>query len=607
MPGIAGIIRAHPYDGIRRDLRFMVDAMRHEEFYEGGEYVNEELGFYSGWMGQKGTFADCMPLIAPNKEIAILFYGENYLDRDTRSILGSCCEKVDESNARYLLRLYSLFGEGFLRRLNGWFCGIIVNLRERTISVFNDRYGMGRLYFYEGKDEFLFASEAKCLLKIRPELRTMDPAAIAQYLRCGCVLSNKTFFKNLAILPQGSSWTFINATIVRKNRYFTFREWEQQATLPSKDLYEQFKEVVSAVVPRYTNGSQKVGMSLTAGLDTRLIMASLEACRQEIPCYTFGGPWGETFDIRTARKIAKIAKQRHDVIRIGEQFFREFPSFVRRTVYLSDGTHDAFGAHDLFFNRLAREIAPVRLTGKFGSEVVRVRRMIPWENFPRDLLNPDLGKFLDEAPSFSQVSQAKNPLSGAVSEEIPWYEFGRVAIEQSQVVLRTPYMDNELVKLMFQASFGLRKGGQLQAQYVRDKCPALDAILTNLSRSGTHNRVIKELLYIGFWSLFKLEYIYLFATPHWVTRIDRKLEKLRPERFLSGRQKFEAYRIWIRSYLADFIRETLQNRDAQFANFFQRKSVLQMVDRHLAGTHNYLNEINKVLTVELICCSLLKK
>ncbi len=31
-----------------------------------------------------------------------------------------------------------------------------------------------------------------------------------------------------------------------------------------------------------------------------------------------------------------------------------------------------------------------------------------------------------------------------------------------------------------------------------------------------------------------------------------------------------------------------------------------MVDRHIAGTHNYLNEINKVLTIELICSSLLK-
>ena len=57
---------------------------------------------------------------------------------------------------------------------------------------------------------------------------------------------------------------------------------------------------------------------------------------------------------------------------------------------------------------------------------------------------------------------------------------------------------------------------------------------------------------------------------------------------------------------ADFIQQTLLNPKAQFAQFFNSKTVEEMVRRHIAGTHNYLNEINKVLTVELICSSLLK-
>src|SRR5205085_261583 len=123
----------------------------------------------------------------------------------------------------------------------------------------------------------------------------------------------------------------------------------------------------------YAREGNEVALSLTAGLDTRVIMAALQAQRRSFPCYTFGGAWGETFDIRTARKLAAIDHQPYQAMKIGEEFLRSFGHYAERSVYLSDGTHDAFGAHDVYFNELAREIAPIRLTGKLGSEIVRVR------------------------------------------------------------------------------------------------------------------------------------------------------------------------------------------------------------------------------------------
>ena len=113
-------------------------------------------------------------------------------------------------------------------------------------------------------------------------------------------------------------------------------------------------------------------------------------------------------------------------------------------------------------------------------------------------------------------------------------------------------------------------------------------------------------MYFWFRALFKVEYIYLFATPHWLTYIDRTLARLRLERILAGRQKWEGYRLWIKTHFADFIQETLLSPKAQYTNLFERTAVEQMIKRHIAGTHNYLNEINKVLTTELIYSSLLR-
>ncbi len=197
MPGIVGIIRRIPYEGIEADLRLMTGVMKHERFYTSGEYTNADVGLYAGWTSHQDSFADCMPVVCQNGNVVIVLQGENYVDGDTLARLRNKHGVIDESNAKYLGLLYDEFGNDFLRRLNGWFSGFIVNLESQKITLFNDRYGMGRIYYHEGNGEFLFASEAKALLRVRPNLRTIDVGSVAQYLRCDCVMGNKTLFKDI--------------------------------------------------------------------------------------------------------------------------------------------------------------------------------------------------------------------------------------------------------------------------------------------------------------------------------------------------------------------------------------------------------------------------
>jgi asparagine synthase (glutamine-hydrolysing) len=604
MPGITGIIRKHPYEGIEEDLGAMIDVMRHEKFYRSGQYLNKDVGVYVGWMCHERSFADCMPLVSRRKNSILIFQGENYVDQETLSGLPDSGNGVDDSSAQYLLKMYESMGPDFLRRLNGWFCGVLVDLNARKIILFNDRYGMSRVYFHAGEHEFLFASEAKSLLKVRSRLRVIQPGALAQYLRYNCVIGGQTLFKDISLLPPGSSWVFEDGALRKKQRYFDPADWERQPLLPPEEFYEKFAETVTKVVPRYVKGPQEAALSLTGGLDTRLIATVFQRTKGLSSCYTFGGAWGETFDIKKARQIAAICGQPHETIKLDDDFFKDFPAFAQRSVYLSDGAHDAFGAHDVYLNKVARQIAPIRLTGKFGSEVVKTRRLIPWVSYNGDFIQPDLKPFLDELKPRDRFRQ-KYSLITLVFEEIPWYESGRIAVERSQLTLRTPYLDNDLVKLMFQAESGVRATGQLQPRYIRENSPELNAILTNMGGLGNGGPLLMKVRYLIYRSLFKMEYYYLFATPHWLTWIDRKLEKLKLEKIVAGREKFEGYRIWIKSHLADFVMQTLSNPNARYAQFFDRRSVQNMVARHIAGTHNYLHEINKVLTIELAYASLI--
>jgi len=335
-------------------------------------------------------------------------------------------------------------------------------------------------------------------------------------------------------------------------------------------------------------------------------MASLHLHDHSFPCYTFGGVWGETFDIAIARKLAAIYNQPYQAIKINRDFFSDFAGLAEKSVYISDGTHHAFGAHNVYFNRIARRIAPVRITGKYGSEIVRGKKINLGSQFPINALASDLRPFLQSLPPASQVHGLKHPLSRMVAEIIPWYFSGTLAVEQSQLTIRTPYMDNDLINLMFRAPHTLRGAAELQARYINDYSPALSQIATDMGALGTNGPVITSVLHTIHLLLTKVEYIYLYTIPHRLTRIDQWLRSWHPENLISGRHKYEWYRIWAATHLGSFIRETLLDSQADYTRYFDYRSLSKMVKRHTAGTHNYVNEINKALTIELVCLSLLK-
>src|SRR5260370_13471048 len=179
---------------------------------------------------------------------------------------------------------------------------------------------MHRIYYHETQDAFYFAGEAKAILEIRPELRAADRRGLGEFVACGCVLENRTIFAGIQVLPPASSWLFRGGAVERKGKYFERSEWENQALLDPESYYQELREVFTRNLPRYFNGREPVGISLTGGLDTRMIMAWWKAPPQSLQCYTFGGTYRDCQDVIIARKIAKIWEQPHQVIPLGDPF-----------------------------------------------------------------------------------------------------------------------------------------------------------------------------------------------------------------------------------------------------------------------------------------------
>ena len=78
MPGIVGLITRMPRERAERELRHMLDALRHENFYTTGTSVDETLGVYVGWVARGGSFCERMPLKNEREDVTMVFSGEEF-------------------------------------------------------------------------------------------------------------------------------------------------------------------------------------------------------------------------------------------------------------------------------------------------------------------------------------------------------------------------------------------------------------------------------------------------------------------------------------------------------------------------------------------------
>ncbi|MGB6742750.1 MAG: hypothetical protein WBE38_03760, partial [Terracidiphilus sp.] len=182
----------------------MIASMLHESFYQSSTWTDETLGVYVGSVERKGSFTEKMPLLNEQGDVVLFFSGEDFPEPGIASQLKERGHNLDLQGPGYLVHRYEEDPK-FLAKLNGRFHGLVVDRRYANAVLFNDRYGMHRIYYHECEDGFYFAAEAKAILAVRPELRKAAPRGLGEMLACGCVLENRTLFDGIYVLPMASN------------------------------------------------------------------------------------------------------------------------------------------------------------------------------------------------------------------------------------------------------------------------------------------------------------------------------------------------------------------------------------------------------------------
>jgi len=577
---LAGVITDRPAEEAKALLSTMIASLLHDRFVVYGTYCVPQLGCYLGWVGDAD--GDDEPVIDETGR-ALIFAGEDFSS-------GSAATPASASNTG---------GDRWLRDLNGWFAGVLVDAAKKQILLFNDRYGLHRIYYTQSRGLLAFASEAKAILASQPRTRQLNAAALGEFVAHGAVLRDRTLFEDVFVLPAGSAWTIENAEAIEKRSYFAPQEWEAQSPLTTVEFFDRLESTLSTIVPRYFSGTRRVAVSLTGGVDTRRVMAFADQAR-EFQSYTFGGIYRDCFDVRIAREVASACGCGcgHETLRLDREFLRNFPTYAEKTIWITDGTLDVGAAHEVYLNALARRIAPVRLTGNYGSEILRgasTFKPLPWS--PR-LFRPDFVPHIEEARrSFAEIG-TRHQVSFAAFREIPWHLGSRLHVAQSQLTVRSPYTDNDLVALAYQAPLQVRQASKFWDRLLVRQNPRLASIPTDRGRvaGGAPFTTLPNRLYN--YALFKAEWYHQTGMPHWLAPIDRRAPRALRPFFFMGSHKIEHYRTWFRDELFEYLESIL--RESSDTPYINAAAAAETLAAHRQGRGNFVADINRIITIALI-------
>jgi len=191
-------------------------------------------------------------------------------------------------------------------------------------------------------------------------------------------------------------------------------------------------------------------------------------------------------------------------------------------------------------------------------------------------------------------------LTVATTKQTAWYFHGLMAVELSQVTLRTPYIDNDLIRTLYCAPASALSNNDLRVQLIEDGDPKLRRIRSDLGFAGTGGKLAGEASQLIHRLTMRAEYAIEHGDPRWLTRLDRTLLGRTLERNFVGLHKFAHFGLWYRQSLAGYIREMLLDSRTLSRPYLNRSGVEAIVKQHLAGEVTCTPVIHKLLNLEYI-------
>ncbi|MEQ1920990.1 MAG: asparagine synthase (glutamine-hydrolyzing) [Pyrinomonadaceae bacterium] len=288
MCGIAGILS--PKKKIDLELlKRMTDAIAHRGPDGDGFWVDQDSKVGLGHRRLAVidlTETGKQPMSHANGRYALTFNGEIYNYIELRQQLEERGHNfVSTSDTEVLLALFHEKKERALDELDGMFAFAIWDKVEQRLFIARDRFGEKPFYFAVHDGSFYFASEMKALWA-GGIARDVSTPMLFNYLSRGFTYDPSnlaaTFFVGIYKLKAGC-FAFLTPTdlTVRPQRYWGIDTDSVDADISEEIALAKFRELFDSSVARRLRSDVPVGSSLSGGLDSSLIVCTIDRLIKE--------------------------------------------------------------------------------------------------------------------------------------------------------------------------------------------------------------------------------------------------------------------------------------------------------------------------------------
>jgi len=326
---------------------------------------------------------------------------------------------------------------------------IEIDLSSLEVNIHASLVGLPPIFMWDQADGLAIGSDLHLLRDCSNSSLTFSNESVRELSIIGYPIAGKTLFKDIRMLPAGHHVKAGNAQKPVIKRY-----WSNPADTKADITWHEFTELQSeafAEAMRNIDVSNSF-LSLTAGMDTRAILAALAGSQSKIPAYTMSGK-ALTLDARTAKKLSDAYGMNHTTVRLDDHFLHGLSSYCSEACRLTGGLSSLSQAHEVFFYSQIKDNATGRLSGNLGNQLGRGgAENISLRNAGFSTIHPDLTADLTESELqhwYAPFLQSGGDLSYSflLEQEIPFSSVGNYCLGNNYATQQTPYAGRKLIDI----------------------------------------------------------------------------------------------------------------------------------------------------------------
>ncbi|MBU0509635.1 asparagine synthase (glutamine-hydrolyzing) [bacterium] len=252
------------------------------------------------------------------------YNGEIYNNTELRAELTAYgCQFRTRSDTEVLLAAYDTWGEQAWERLNGMFAFALYDPARTKLYLVRDRLGIKPLFYRVTSRGLEFGSEPGAWDFSGAAHTALDPAGVIHFLRFAQpAFGGRSVYRDLRILDPGRQLTAADDGITVKRWHRPEESCASRETAGEAELRGYLRHLLHLAVGRQMIADAPVGVFLSGGMDSAILVGLLAQMRPEPPTTFTIALEGDEEDLLAARTVAKRWHCRHhELVITADEFF----------------------------------------------------------------------------------------------------------------------------------------------------------------------------------------------------------------------------------------------------------------------------------------------